>query len=103
MITNDPSLPLYNVVENINTKAIQVQVIPNPAVETISFKWSGFENQSLNFEITNLLGSTVKSGVINTNGAINQNKVSVEELPAGIYLVRFDNPTYHLVTRFIKQ
>jgi hypothetical protein len=103
MITNDPSLPLYNVVENINSKAVQVQVIPNPAVETISFKWSGFENQSLNFEITNLLGSTVKSGVINTNGLMNQNKVSVEELPAGIYLARFDNPTYHLVTRFIKQ
>jgi hypothetical protein len=103
MITNDPSLPMYSIVENINTKAIQVQVVPNPAKETITFKWSGIENQSLNFEITNLLGSTVKSGVINTNGAINQNKVSVEELPAGIYLVRFDNPTFHLVTRFIKQ
>jgi uncharacterized protein YjdB len=70
-------------------------VYPNPTSDMLYFKGNGSDN--IKVSIYNLLGTSVWSGMVNDK------KVNVTQLPAGVYILKTSNNKETQTIRFIKQ
>jgi Leucine-rich repeat (LRR) protein len=70
-------------------------VYPNPTADMLYFNGEGSDNMRIS--IYNLLGTSVWSGMVNDK------KVNVTQLPAGIYILKTSNNKETQTIRFIKQ
>jgi hypothetical protein len=87
--SSDPALNLNELDTNGNSKVL---LYPNPAQEFIKF--SGIDKSS-QYNIYNILGSKIASGIISDNEAL-----EISLLDKGLYLMTFDNGA---VLKFIKE
>ncbi|CAN5589872.1 hypothetical protein BH11BAC1_BH11BAC1_17280 [soil metagenome] len=75
---------------------------PNPVMDFVSVSYSSLTAAAFSVEIRNALGQTVKNISVDPVMAFSK-KISVEELPAGIYFVRLVSSKGMLEQKFIKQ
>jgi uncharacterized protein YjdB len=68
---------------------------PNPTSDMLYFKGNGPDNMKVS--IYNLLGTSVWSGMVNDK------KVNVAQLPAGVYILKTSNNKETQTIRFVKQ
>lgn len=76
-------------------EAESFRLFPNPARNFVTLEWSEATSQELPMFIYNLQGQLVKQQALAT-GTI-QEKVNVEELAAGVYIIQVANETLRLV------
>jgi hypothetical protein len=73
-------------------------VYPNPVHEsmTINLELEYFEGTDLSVQLLDLKGSIVKIQPISLDRGFNQIELNVEDLPMGVYTLRFNNTIHHL-------
>jgi Leucine-rich repeat (LRR) protein len=76
-------------------KEDMLAVYPNPTADVLYFNGKGSEN--MNISIFNLTGAKVWSGIVNNK------KVNITQLPAGVYILKVSNNKETLTIRFVKQ
>jgi hypothetical protein len=83
-------------IEDLDPKAEELKVYPNPANNEIAIDWElatgGFE-----YEIFNAKGETVSKGHSSSN------KISVKELPVGIYMLLCSSGNESRMARIVRQ
>ena len=65
-----------------------LKIYPNPATETLDIEIDQLYSNQVSIEIVNLLGKRVYYSSFSSTG---RNTINIQSLPAGIYLVRYDN------------
>lgn len=71
-------------ISNVNDNAVQYQIFPNPAKNTVTINWNTLTNKTAAINITDLSGKVV----LNTEVSMNQNsKVDVSNLHTGFYFM----------------
>jgi hypothetical protein len=82
---------LVNINETaVNQQNIRLHIIPNPVNTTALVSFEGLKgtSQSDQLYLTNMLGNMVRSFIL-TDG--NETRISLEDLPAGVYVVHYRN------------
>ncbi len=74
---------------------INIMLYPNPTNGELIYVLS--DNVEYDYEITSILGQTLQSGKLNTQ----INKINLEQLPKGLYLITIKNSTYKQTDRII--
>ena len=63
-----------------------------------------FEGTDINVTLIDIKGSVVKTQPINLDRGFNHIEVDVDDLPMGVYTLRFNNTIHHLKEkRIVKQ
>jgi hypothetical protein len=78
----------------------EMGIVPNPVEDRINFHFSGFFG-SVTYEILNLHGITIDSGVINFDEG--KATISCSGLSTGIYLLKVSQDQNYYVFRFFKR
>ncbi|MEM7367840.1 MAG: T9SS type A sorting domain-containing protein, partial [Bacteroidota bacterium] len=89
IIVNSASPRKANTAVLLNGKSVNFRLYPNPADTYFFLQASAVLEQAQKFEITNMLGQILMKGQIEAGAA--REKVEVQNLSAGIYLVRITN------------
>lgn len=80
---------------NAVLKKINIALYPNPTNGELIYVLN--DNDTYNYIITNILGQTLQKGVLNTD----VNKINLEQLPKGVYLITITNKNYTQTDRII--
>ena len=76
----------------------KIELFPNPAKDYITLKMR--ENiQSLTVDVLSIQGIVIKSFNVDKN----ENRLNVDNLPAGVYLLRVQLDGNHILKKFVKQ
>lgn len=94
MLTNANPILCGTVSATTNSKLNTIKVYPNPVEHHLSV--SGIENQT-NYKILTMSGNIVDHNKINSN-----QKISVENLIPGIYIIQFNENGFQKSIRFVK-
>ena len=81
-------------------------VYPNPVNESLSIdlELEYFEGTEINVQLLDLKGSVVKTQPISLDRGFNHIELNVDDLPMGVYTLRFNNTIHHLKEkRIVKQ
>ena len=72
-------------------------VYPNPVSEqlTINLELEYFEGSAISLQLLDLKGSIVKTQSVNLERGFNHINVNVQDLPMGVYMLRFKNTIHH--------
>jgi hypothetical protein len=100
-ITFNPDIPAMGVM-SIKQMAMQWILYPNPATENLQVNMSGAEYVDASYEVLNTLGQVVMNGKVALHDKTSAN-ISVAELAAGAYMIRFGANGNLGNARFIKQ
>jgi hypothetical protein len=85
---------------NFNGKADAVSVYPNPARGTVNVLVDP-TSKNVNYSIINAMGRSLKSGILLSEG--NVNKVNLQGLPAGVYMLQVTDEKGTKTTRLVVQ
>jgi hypothetical protein len=77
-----------------------ITIFPNPAHKSISIQYPNQFKDDFNFDITDITGRTIKSGLISSS---NTADIEIEDLAEGYYLIRVVTSTHIQTATFIKQ
>ncbi|MBK9719222.1 MAG: carboxylesterase family protein [Saprospiraceae bacterium] len=94
MLTNANPILCGTVSATTNSKLSTIKVYPNPVEHHLSV--SGIENQT-HYKILTMSGNIVEHNKINSN-----QKISVETLIPGIYIIQFNENGFQKSIRFVK-
>ena len=83
------------------TNKVAIKTFPNPTEDVINFSTNATEFGSIKIAIYNLMGQEIKT--INLKKSTNTIKVSVSDLPKGIFLVKLINSKINYTTKFVKE
>lgn len=78
-------------------------VYPNPATDYVNLGISTTINNAVPFSVYNASGILVKNGQLAANDFYQEHRLNIENLPAGLYVVRFHTGEDHAPVRFLKQ
>ena len=81
------------------TGLLQWQLYPNPASDKIVIRQSALPGSDFTVRITDLSGRTLKSFYFQAGQSSYQ--IPVQQLPAGIYMLRLNNKETVTYTRFV--
>ena len=87
--------------ENI-AKGNSLSVFPNPAQDYLNFNYQTSKNEILTLEIINSLSQLVDKTSFKCESGNNSKQINIENLPAGIYTIKFESNSYRDVKQFIK-
>ncbi len=78
----------------------KIELFPNPAIDEIQLRWAGANkgDKSL-ITISDLTGKTIK----NIESLSNEIKISITDIPNGVYIVKVINGSNVLSTKFVKE
>jgi hypothetical protein len=85
---------------NFNGNADAVSVYPNPARGTVNVLVDP-TSKKVNYNITNAMGRSLKSGILLSEG--NVNKLNLQGLPAGVYMLQVTDEKGTKTTRLVVQ
>lgn len=74
----------YTGITSFENEGLSIDMSPNPAVDVLSISTNIPENEKGQFEIYDMQGKVLRSGTFSSN-----TKTRVDELPKGLYFVRF--------------
>ncbi len=80
--------------EEQNSFAENIKLFPNPASDFIAIEANSIELK--NYSIVNVLGTTIKTGVLPSDKTI-----QINNLPKGLYFVRFETTKGMITKRFV--
>jgi hypothetical protein len=87
--------------ENIS-KENSLSIFPNPAKDYLVVKYQTSKNEILSLEIINSLSQAVTKSTFKCESGINSKQLNIENLPAGIYTIKFESNSFRDVKQFIK-
>jgi hypothetical protein len=87
--------------ENI-AKGNSLSVFPNPAQDYLNFNYQTSKYEILSLEIINNLSQAVIKLTFKCESGNNSKQINIENLPAGIYTIKFESNSYRDVKQFIK-
>lgn len=87
--------------ENI-AKDNLLSVYPNPAQDYLNVSYQTLKNEISSLEIINSLCQVVIKSTIKFESGTNNKQFNIENLPAGIYTIKFESNSYNSVTQFVK-
>lgn len=85
---------------NFNGNADAISVYPNPAKGTVNVLVDP-TSKKVNYNITNAMGRSLKSGILLSEG--NVNKLNLQGLPAGVYMLQVTDEKGTKTTRLVVQ
>lgn len=92
--------PTLNLPDLKDTDSDLITIFPNPAYKSISIQYPNQFKGNFNFDITDITGRTIKSGLISSS---NTADIEIEDLAEGYYLIRVVTPEQIQTATFIKQ
>ena len=82
---------------------ISLGVYPNPFTDAFTLKYDADKNETVLFELTDMLGRLINTNTWNVGIGSNRLNLNTGSLPAGIYLIKLISPTGFAVKNIIKQ
>lgn len=79
-----------------NLQSSSIAVYPNPATNTLVLTGNLNRNLPIKYTIVNLLGEAVKTGYVTSN------KIQIESLLPGVYILKLENDQVFKNIRFVK-
>ena len=80
-----------------------IQIMPNPVYDYLKIKLDVNNSEEVKFEIVNSLGISIEHGNYNNSNGPNEINISLMDLPAGVYYIKFTKGIEYQVQKFIKQ
>ncbi len=88
-------------VNDINTSAGEIVLVPNPNKGTFTIQGNHILNNEITIEIANVIGQVVYTDVVTINNTILNKKISIDtNLPNGIYLLHVISNNENKLIRF---
>ena len=88
--------------QNNMLKESELYLYPNPVAKALTV--GGLQgNAEFEVSVTHIQGMTVMSAMRMQTNMLGEFTMVLDELPAGVYLIRILNPTTSVMTRFVKQ
>jgi hypothetical protein len=81
---------------------LQVQVFPNPTKGALNVSVYAQQSSKINFQVSNTLGQVLMTENHALDAGFNQLNLQLQQLPAGIYLLRIDDGQKQSVRRIIR-
>jgi len=85
---------------NFNGMAEGISVYPNPSRGFVNVLVNP-SSKKVNYSITNITGRSLKSGILLTDGTVN--RVNIQGLPAGVYMLQVTDENGSKTTRILVQ
>ncbi len=80
-----------------------LNISPNPVLQNLDIRFSGFEKKEIEIKIYNMLGEEIySSGKILNSGLNNKFKIDCSAFPAGTYSVELSSEKNTLKSKFVK-
>lgn len=77
----------------------EVELFPNPVKETLFIKTTGLNGKTANAQLTDMGGRVLKTVTIDNNITI----VNMEAMPAGVYLIKYQDADQSKILKFTKE
>lgn len=78
----------YSDIVVVNIKAERIELFPNPVASTLHVRLSAFADTQVNYQISNITGSTILEGMTRTDaGVVTISLDEVQSFQAGTYIV----------------
>ena len=90
---------------NLSTSELEMIVYPNPTVNQLNLRYqlpADKTTQDGRFQIIDITGKVVRSGVLPFEKGLNEWQIFVEDLRAGSYFIKVQQNRLRLTTRFMK-
>jgi hypothetical protein len=76
-------------------------IFPSPTFDQVTVRFSNNKSGSGKVSVTNLIGITVYSSEMKWESGKNEFKLSLKELPTGVYFINLDRPEENLICKKI--
>lgn len=76
-----------NTTEGVD-KARRFSIFPNPASQMSTLELSGFDGEMINWQLLDMTGRLWQQGQTQVSGRLHEERISLNQLPAGMYLVK---------------
>jgi photosystem II stability/assembly factor-like uncharacterized protein len=95
---------IYITITDLNNKNLLsgLNLSPNPAKENLIIKKEGGVNTSLNYEIVNVIGQKIQSGILEFKTPPEAN-INIQTLAPGTYFIRLSDNRNNTAIKFIKE
>ena len=80
-----------------------INVTPNPATHLLQLQFNSSKRGRFEISILNVLGETLQTKEISSNGTTINEKFPVEQFSPGIYLLRIQSGSYFRTVKFIRE
>jgi hypothetical protein len=77
-----------------------ISVVPNPATDMITIKWSAIEKGDIQLLITDVMGREVYAADIENNLTQGEKKIGLSHLSQGMYMLRLQSRDVHYTQKF---
>ena len=84
-------------------KVVVHNVFPNPATDYVNLGVSTTIEDAVLFSVYNASGIVVQNGQLSDSDFYQEHRLNIEDLPSGMYIVRFHTGEDHAPVRFMKQ
>lgn len=80
------------------------KIFPNPVAETaLTVSWRSPEKERVNWHLYNTYGQEVRKGQVGADAGANTVELAVDDLPAGVYLLRLRTQDWDWTSRLVKR
>ena len=90
-------------VKNIISQNCLISILPNPAKEGVTIQMSVDISKQITFVLTDLLGKTIKTKILNLSDGINNCYLSLDNLAKGTYVLSINDGSNLISKEIIKQ
>ena len=98
--------PVSNSCSSTAGVGLPIDVYPNPMINeiTIEMELEEYQGKDVYYTILDARGSIVLTNYLELNRGFNKHKIEVQDLPNGLYILRFNNTRDHISeTRIVKR
>lgn len=99
---DEEECPLVGIL-NIDESVLGMSVFPNPAQDILHLNINTKKTIEATITINNITGQTVRKKEVSLNQDTNTLTMSVNDMPAGVYMIAVQSETHQSVTKFLKK
>ena len=82
---------------------LRAEIYPNPVESELTVRLEGVQNQSVDLQLMDLNGQPIHMRKLDKTQSVHRERLSVESLPSGLYLLRVSSGQQNVTLKVVKQ
>ena len=89
----------YVTVKDVSNEKVSIDAFPNPVLDKLTIQLNGQRSKNPKLQVIDLTGKTVYSASVTSDKTV----INTNDLPAGLYIIKYSDDQHNEVTRVTKQ
>lgn len=89
----------YVTVKDVSNEKVSIDAFPNPVSDKLTIQLNGQRSKNPKLQVIDLTGKTVYSAPVTADKTV----INTNDLPAGLYIIKYSDDQHNEVTRVTKQ